>query len=44
MGKTKKYFYDYEQYEDGKNSVSMIKEILEDPEFLQVMGSSSFYP
>lgn len=36
MGKTKKYFYDYEQYEDGKNSVSMIKEILEDPEFLQV--------
>lgn len=36
MGKTKKYFYDYEQYEEGKNSVSMIQEILEDPEFPQV--------
>lgn len=36
MGKTKKYFYDYEQYEEGKNSVSMIQDILEDPEFPQV--------
>jgi Ran GTPase-activating protein (RanGAP) involved in mRNA processing and transport len=36
MGTTKKYFYDWEQYEEGKGSASMIKEILEDPEFEQV--------
>lgn len=36
MGTSKKYFYDYEQYEEGKGPVSMIKEILEDPEFPQV--------
>ena len=36
MGKTKKYSYDYEQYEEGKGSASMVDEILEDPEFGQV--------
>lgn len=36
MGKTKKYFYDYEQYEEGKNSVAMIEDIMADPEFLEV--------
>ncbi len=31
--KAKKYSYDYEQYEEGKTSGTMIDEILSDPEF-----------
>ncbi|SOY29792.1 hypothetical protein AMURIS_02513 [Acetatifactor muris] len=33
MGKSKLYSYDYDDYEQGKNAESMIKEILADPEF-----------
>lgn len=36
MGKTKKYEYNYEQYEAGKGPDSMIGDILADPEFDQV--------
>lgn len=36
MGKTKKYSYDYEQYEAGKGAGSVVSDILEDPEFAQV--------
>lgn len=33
MGKSKTYSYDYDDYENGKNAETMVKEILEDPEF-----------
>lgn len=36
MGKSKRYEYDYEQYEEGKGPDSMIQDILADPEFGEV--------
>lgn len=36
MGKSKKYEYDYEQYEAGKGPDSMVRDILADPEFGEV--------
>lgn len=36
MAKTKKYEYDYEQYEAGKGPDCLVEEILADPEFGQV--------
>lgn len=36
MGKTKKYEYDYGQYEEGKGPASMVEDILADPEFGEV--------
>ena len=33
MGKSKTYSYDYNEYENGKNAESMVKDILADPEF-----------
>lgn len=36
MGMTKKYEYDYEAYEAGKNPDTMVEDMLSDPEFLQV--------
>ena len=33
MGKSKTYSYDYDEYEDGKNAETMVKDILADPEF-----------
>ena len=34
MGKSKTYSYDYDEYEDGKNAETMVKDILADPEFI----------
>lgn len=36
MGKSKRYEYDYEQYENGKGPKTMIDDILADPDFSQV--------
>lgn len=36
MGKSKRYAYDYEQYEAGKGPATLIGDILSDPEFDQV--------
>lgn len=36
MGKSKRYEYDYEQYENGKGPKTMIHDILADPDFSQV--------
>ena len=36
MGKSKKYVYDYEQFENGKGPGTMVADILNDPEFSQV--------
>lgn len=36
MGKSKRYEYDYTQYENGKGSGTMIGDILADPDFNQV--------
>lgn len=36
MGKTKKYEINYDQYEDGANSLDVLKAILEDPERLEI--------
>ena len=36
MGKSKKYVYDYEQFENGKGPGTMVEDILNDPEFSQV--------
>ena len=33
MGKSKTYSYDYDEYEDGKNAETLVKDILADPEF-----------
>ncbi|MCM1064982.1 MAG: STM4015 family protein [Eubacterium sp.] len=33
MGKSKTYSYEYDDYEDGKNAATMVKDILADPEF-----------
>ena len=33
MGKSKTYSYDYDEYEDGKNAETMVKDILADLEF-----------
>ena len=38
MGKSKKYVYDYEQFENGKGPGTMVEDILNDPEFPQVSG------
>ena len=36
MGKSKKYVYDYEQFENGKGPGTMVEDILSDPEFPRV--------
>ena len=36
MGKSKKYQYDYDDYDEGKGPATMVEEILADPEFPQV--------
>ncbi|MDE7067583.1 MAG: cytoplasmic protein, partial [Schaedlerella arabinosiphila] len=36
MEKSKKYMYDYEQFENGKGPGTMVADILSDPEFSQV--------
>ncbi len=36
MGNTKKYAYDYDDYDAGKGPSTMVEEILADPEFRQV--------
>lgn len=36
MGKSKRYEYDYEQYEDGKGPGTLVEDMLADPEFGQV--------
>ena len=38
MGKSKKYVYDYEQFENGKGPGTMVEDILNYTEFPQVSG------